>query len=142
MHCLFIGHPRGGKSSLIKRLTGHPPTPNIPSTGVAEKVEVCTSTAVSSHSQWSALTLDDEAIVLMATANHAFIVEKAITKPAPFEHGDTDPDATPPTDDKAIIATHPTNNEATPSTDKALPHESHEAAPATGDKVTPAAPSS
>ena len=80
MHCLFLGYPGGGKSSLIKRLTGHPPNPTLPSTGVAEKailVEVFCSSTSTVHSAWnhgagfiwSILTHDDEAIALMAAAS-------------------------------------------------------------------------
>ena len=82
MHCLFIGYPGVGKSSLMKRLRGQPTNPTLPSTGVAEKavqVEIRrlnTSTAMASRStsqqdaqsKWCTLSYDDEAIALMASA--------------------------------------------------------------------------
>ena len=88
MHCLFLGYPGGGKSSLIKRLTGHPPNHSLPSTGIAEKallVEVfrsSTSTAMASCSGygliWSVLTYDDEA---MALIRHLPIIHAECNEP-------------------------------------------------------------
>ena len=80
MHCLFLGYPGGGKTSLIRRLTAQPPSPTLPSTGVAEKallVKVCRTFTSTVHcswgdgagSTWTILSYDDEAIALMATAN-------------------------------------------------------------------------
>ena len=82
MHCILFGYPGAGKSSLLKRLRGHPPDPTLPSTGVAERavqVEIrrlTTTTAMALHtrsqqgavSKWCTLSYDEEAIALMATA--------------------------------------------------------------------------
>ena len=75
MQCVFIGPPRSGKSSLMKRIVGERPTPSSPSTGVADKVVqveiVRSSTAAASvsGSTWVKLSHDDEAItVVMDTA--------------------------------------------------------------------------
>ena len=91
MHCLLFGYPGAGKSSLLKRLRGHPPDSALPSTGVAEKavhVEIrrlSTTTAMalrgtSQHdatSKWYTLSYDDEAIALMAAAARGITVDNA-----------------------------------------------------------------
>ena len=93
MHCLLFGYPGVGKSSLLKRLRGHPPDPTLPSTGVAEKavqVEIrrlTTTTAMVLHttsqhgapstSKWCTLSYDDEAIALMSTASRGTITKIA-----------------------------------------------------------------
>ena len=101
MHCLLFGYPGAGKSSLLKRLRGHPPDPTLPSTGVAEKavqVEIrrlSTTTAMalratSQHdatSKWYTLSYDDEAIALMATAARGITVGNA---QLPFSHNLTE----------------------------------------------------
>ena len=85
MHCLLFGYPGAGKSSLLKRLRGHPPDPALPSTGVAEKavqVEIrrlTTTTAMafnstselSAASKWCTLSYDEEAIALMCSADQS-----------------------------------------------------------------------
>ena len=75
MQCVFVGPPRSGKTSLMKRIIGERPTPSSPSTGVADKVVqveiVRSSTAAASvsGSTWVKLSHDDEtAMVIMETA--------------------------------------------------------------------------
>lgn len=70
MQCAFIGTPRSGKSSLMKRLIGERPTPSSPSTGVADKVvqvivRSSTTAANVSDLAWDKLNYDDEAIVVV-----------------------------------------------------------------------------
>ena len=68
MHCVFLGLPRSGKSSLIKRLLGKRLSVST-STGIAEnavRVEIRKSTAHVSGLQWYELEdLDDEAVLVM-----------------------------------------------------------------------------
>ena len=79
MQCVFVGPPRSGKSSLMKRIVGERPTRSSPSTGVADKVVqveiVRSSTAAASvsGSTWVKLSHDDEAVtVVMDTSqNHS-----------------------------------------------------------------------
>ena len=79
MHCVFVGPPRSGKSSLIKRLTGERPSPSLPSTGVAEKViqvqirKPMASSVKASGLDWNKLSFNDEATSLMVeiTRNQA-----------------------------------------------------------------------
>ena len=75
MQCVFVGPPRSGKSSLMKRIVGERPTPSSPSTGVADKVvqveivRSSTATASVSGSTWVKLSHDEEAVmVVMDTA--------------------------------------------------------------------------
>ena len=75
MQCVFVGVPRSGKSSLMKRMVGECPTHSSPSTGVVDKVVqveiVRSSTAAASvsGSTWVKLSHDDEAVtVVMDTA--------------------------------------------------------------------------
>ena len=70
MQCAFVGTPRSGKSSLMKRLIGEHPTPSSPSTGVADKVvqiivRSSTTAANVSNLAWDKLNYDDEAIVVV-----------------------------------------------------------------------------
>ena len=68
MHCVFLGLPGSGKSSLIQRLLGKRPSV-LCSTGVAEKVvrvEIRKSTAHVSGMLWREIEdLDDEAVLVM-----------------------------------------------------------------------------
>ena len=75
MQCVFVGVPRSGKSSLMKRMVGERPAHSSPSTGVVDKVVqveiVRSSTAAASvsGSTWVKLSHDDEAVtVVMETA--------------------------------------------------------------------------
>ena len=75
MQCVFVGPPRSGKSSLMKRIVGERPTPSSPSTGVADKVvqveivRSSTAAATVSGSTWVKLSHDEEAVtVVMDTA--------------------------------------------------------------------------
>ena len=75
MQCVFVGVPRSGKSSLMKRMVGERPAHSSPSTGVVDKVVqveiVRSSTAAASvsDSTWVKLNHDDEAVtVVMDTA--------------------------------------------------------------------------
>ena len=69
MHCVFMGIPRSGKSSLIQRLLGKHPSIVSASTGVAERVvrvEIRKSTAHVSGLSWCELEdIDEEALTLM-----------------------------------------------------------------------------
>ena len=68
MHCVFMGIPRSGKSSLIQRLLGKRPSVSA-STGVAERVvcvEIRKSTVHVSGLSWCELEdIDEEALTLM-----------------------------------------------------------------------------
>ena len=75
MQCVFVGPPRSGKSTLMKRMVGERPTHSSPSTGVVDKVvqveivRSSTSAASVSGSTWVKLSHDDEAVtVVMDTA--------------------------------------------------------------------------
>ena len=80
MHCVFLGLPRSGKSSLIQRLLGKHPSV-LCSTGVAEKVvrvEIKKSTAHISGMLWSELEdLDDEAVLVMHNVSRTAPVDVA-----------------------------------------------------------------
>ena len=76
LHGVFVGPPRSGKDSLMKRLLGEV-APNIsPSTGVVETTihvkveESCTYAAVIGQSNWTRLAYDEEALHLMKTASN------------------------------------------------------------------------
>ena len=72
MHCVFLGLPRSGKSSLIRRLLGKRLSVST-STGVTDntiKVEIRKSTAQVSGLQWCELEdLDDEAVLVMCNVS-------------------------------------------------------------------------
>ena len=69
MHCVFMGIPRSGKTSLIQRLLGKRPSVVSASTGVAERVvrvEIRKSTVYVSGLYWCELEdIDEEALTLM-----------------------------------------------------------------------------
>ena len=71
MQCVFVGVPRSGKSSLMKRMVGERPAHSSPSTGVVDKVMqveiVRSSTAAASvsGSTWVKLSHDDEAVTVV-----------------------------------------------------------------------------
>ena len=71
MQCVFVGVPRSGKSTLMKRMVGERPAHSSPSTGVVDKVVqveiVRSSTAAASvsGSTWVKLSHDDEAVTVV-----------------------------------------------------------------------------
>ena len=76
VHGVFVGPPRSGKDSLMKRLLGEMPTDTSPSTGVAENVvhvkveESSTFAATVEQSNWTRLAYDEEALHLMKLASN------------------------------------------------------------------------
>ena len=89
MHCVFLGLPQSGKSSLIQRLLGKRPSVSC-STGVAEKVvrvEIRKSSAHVSGRLWCELEdLDDEAVLVMHNVSRTAPVDvAAITTDDPVE---------------------------------------------------------
>ena len=76
VHGVFVGPPRSGKDSLMKRLLGEQITNDSPSTGVAENVvhvkveESSTFAATVDQSNWARLAYDEEAVHLMKTASN------------------------------------------------------------------------
>ena len=91
IHCVFMGMPRSGKSSLMRRLLGNR-RPSCASTGVAERVvrvEIRKSTVHVSGQLWCELEdLDDEATLLMCDASKMISLTASLpveTKPGePF----------------------------------------------------------
>ena len=79
MQCVFVGVPRSGKSTLMKRMVGERPAHSSPSTGVVDKVvqveivRSSTSAASVSGSTWVKLSHDDEAVtvVMDTTQSHS-----------------------------------------------------------------------
>jgi len=77
MQCVFVGPPRSGKSSLMKRIVGEQPTLSSPSTGVADKVvrveivKSSTTAASVSGSTWVKLSHDDEAVRVVMDTSHS-----------------------------------------------------------------------
>ena len=75
VHGVFVGPPRSGKDSLMKRLLGEMPTDTSSSTGVAENVvhmkveKASTFAATVEQSNWARLAYDEEALHLMKTAS-------------------------------------------------------------------------
>lgn len=71
VHGVFVGPPRSGKDSVMKRLLGEHVTDLSPSTGAVENVvhvkveESCTFAATIGPSNWIRLAYDDEALHLM-----------------------------------------------------------------------------
>ena len=77
VHGVFVGPPRSGKDSLMKRLLGEKMiTDNSPSTGVAESIvhvkveESSTFAATVELSNWTRLAYDEEALHLIKTASN------------------------------------------------------------------------
>ena len=81
MHCVFLGLPQSGKSSLIQRLLGKRLSKSAASTGVAEnvvRVEIRKSTAHVSGLLWCELEdLDAEAVLVMHHATRTAPAHKA-----------------------------------------------------------------
>ena len=75
LHGVFVGPPRSGKDSLMKRLMGEMPSDTSPSTGAAEQVvhviveKSFTTAATIEDSKWIRLKYDEEAIQLIKTAS-------------------------------------------------------------------------
>ena len=86
IHCVFIGMPRSGKSSLMRRLLGKRLSSHA-STGVAERVvrvEIRKSTVHVSGLLWCELEdLDDEATLLMCDVSKIDIAQSATNLPQP-----------------------------------------------------------
>ena len=76
MQCVFVGPPRSGKSTLMKRMVGERPSSSSSfSTGVANKVVqviVRSSSAAASvsGSKWVKLSHDDEAVMIVMDTSH------------------------------------------------------------------------
>ena len=75
LHGVFVGPPRSGKDSFMKRLMGEMPSDTSPSTGAAEQVvhviveKSFTTAATIEDSKWIRLKYDEEAIQLIKTAS-------------------------------------------------------------------------
>ena len=86
MQSVFIGIPRSGKSTLIKRLVGECPTPSSPSTGVVDKVvqveimRSSTTAANVSGSTWVKLSHDDETVAIVMDTAQSHPGEEADSK--------------------------------------------------------------
>ena len=86
MQCVFVGIPRSGKSTLMKRLIGECPTPSSPSTGVVGKVvqveimRSSTTAASVSGSTWVKLSHDDEAVTVVMDTAQCYPGEEADSK--------------------------------------------------------------
>ena len=80
VQCVFVGPPRNGKSSLMRRLIGWKPIDlqTLPSTGLAERVlqvqieqtsslaiEIKNSSSNASSLVWKELSFDDEVLKLL-----------------------------------------------------------------------------
>ena len=76
VHGVFVGPPRSGKDSLMKRLLGEKIINSSPSTGVAENVvhvkveESSTFAATVDPSNWTRLAYDEEALHLLKTTSN------------------------------------------------------------------------
>ena len=93
MQCAFVGPPRSGKSSLMKRIVGERPTPSSTSTGVVNKVVqvVVKSSADASDSTWDKLSHDDEAVMVVMDASQVAGDETHLQATVPIK-------AVPPTE--------------------------------------------
>ena len=88
VHGVFVGPPRSGKDSIMKRLLGQPASKISPSTGAVETAihvkveESCTYAATIGQSNWTRLEYDEEALHLMKTTEeeaHLIAIESAIS---------------------------------------------------------------
>ena len=76
VHGVFVGPPRSGKDSIMKRLLGQPASKISPSTGAVETAihvkveESCTYAATIGQSKWTRLEYDEEALHLMKTISN------------------------------------------------------------------------
>ncbi|MCG8626559.1 MAG: ankyrin repeat domain-containing protein, partial [Proteobacteria bacterium] len=77
VHGVFVGPPRSGKDSIMKRLLGEVAPNTSPSTGAAETAihvkveESCTYAATIGQSNWTRLEYDEEALHLMKTTSNS-----------------------------------------------------------------------
>ena len=77
VHGVFVGPPRSGKDSIMKRLLGQPASKISPSTGAVETAihvkveESCTYAATIGKSNWTRLEYDEEALHLMKTTSNS-----------------------------------------------------------------------
>jgi ankyrin repeat protein/GTPase SAR1 family protein len=75
LHGVFVGPPRSGKDSVMKRLLGEIAPNTSPSTGAVETAihvkveESCTYAATIGNSKWTRLEYDEEALHLMKTTS-------------------------------------------------------------------------
>ena len=76
VHGVFVGPPRSGKDSIMKRLLGQAASKISPSTGAVETAihvkveESCTYAATIGQSTWTRLEYDEEALHLMKTTSN------------------------------------------------------------------------
>ena len=76
VHGVFVGPPRSGKDSIMKRLLGQAAPKISPSTGAVETAihvkveESCTYAATIGQSNWTRLEYDEEALHLMKTTSN------------------------------------------------------------------------
>ena len=76
VHGVFVGPPRSGKDSIMKRLLGQAASKISPSTGAVETAihvkveESCTYAATIGQSNWTRLEYDEEALHLMRTTSN------------------------------------------------------------------------
>ena len=77
VHGVFVGPPRSGKDSIMKRLLGQAASKISPSTGAVETAihvkveESCTYAATIGQSNWTRLEYDEEALHLMKTTSNS-----------------------------------------------------------------------
>ena len=77
VHGVFVGPPRSGKDSIMKRLLGQAASKISPSTGAVETAihvkveESCTYAATIGQSTWTRLEYDEEALHLMKTTSNS-----------------------------------------------------------------------
>ena len=77
VHGVFVGPPRSGKDSIMKRLLGQAASKISPSTGAVETAihvkieESCTYAAIVGQSNWTRLEYDEEALHLMKMTSNS-----------------------------------------------------------------------